>query len=73
MANINIDRSVSVDITTEEIETLKKAYAILHEIEAELWNEDGGDDTETFGTTSTACDCLRQFLLDDCGVDVKNM
>lgn len=70
MASIDIDRSVSVDITQEEIDTLKKAYEILHEIEKELWDTDGGDETETFGTTSTACDCLRQFLRNDCGVDM---
>lgn len=70
MASVNFDRSMSasVEISADEIETIKKAYDILFAISSELWCEDGGDETETFGNTSTACDCIREFLRNDCGV-----
>ncbi len=68
MANVSFDRNTRVDISTEEIEIIKKAYNILYEIENELWDEDGGDETETYINTSTACDCIEMFLRNDCGV-----
>lgn len=73
MANIGIytNAEVNIDLGTEEIETIKNAYTILREISNELWREDGGDETETFGNTSTACDCIYEFMKNDIGVDLR--
>lgn len=75
MASVSFDRSTStsVEISADEIETLKKAHGILYEISSELWDEEGGDETETFENTSAACDCIEMFLRNDCGVDVQKL
>lgn len=71
MANVNIRSNVSiqVEMSQEEIEIVKKAYWIIKAIADELWREDA-DETETYGNSSTACDCIYQIMKNDIGVNI---
>lgn len=71
MANINVhnDVNVNIELSQEEIETLKKAYEILKEVSKELWQNDA-DETETSCNVDSAKDGIYYFMKYDCGVNV---
>lgn len=71
MSNIRVNNeaSVSIALDQEEIDIIQKAYNIIHDIANNLWREDA-DETETYADTSTASDCIFNFMKDDIGVNV---
>lgn len=71
MVNINVNNttSISVEMSDKEKDCVKKAYWILKDIANELWRKDA-DETETYGNTMTACDCIYQFMRDDVDFNV---
>lgn len=71
MADISVhsDVNVNIELSNEEIETLKKAYEILKEVSRELWQSDA-DETETFGNVDSAKDGIYYFMKHDVGVNV---
>ena len=71
MADINVHSNVDVNInlSQEEIETLKKAYEILKEVSRELWQGDA-DETEAYTDAISAMDDIYYFMKRDCGVNV---
>ncbi len=71
MADISVssDVNVNIELSNEEIETLKKAYEILKEVSGELWQSEA-DETETFGNVDSAKDGIYYFMKHDCGVNV---
>lgn len=73
MANVNVSTScnVSIELTEEEIETLKKAHEVLKNVSRELWQGDA-DETEAFGNVSNAQDGIYYFLKNDCGINVDS-
>ena len=71
MAGINVysEVDVNIELSNEEIETLKKAYGILKEVSEELWQSDA-DETETFGNIDSAKEGIYYFMKNDCGVNI---
>ena len=71
MASVSVSTTCNVDIelTEEEVETLKKAHEVLKKISTELWQGDA-DETDTFGNVSEAQDGIYYFLKNDCGINV---
>lgn len=71
MAEINVLSEVStkIEMTQDEIETVKKAYDILHNIANSLWQNDA-DETDAYGSSSTACDCIYSFMKNEVGVNI---
>lgn len=71
MANIsvNTDVNVNIELSNEELETLKKAYEILKDVSGELWQSDAYE-TETSGNVDSAKDGIYYFMKHNCGVNV---
>ena len=69
MADISVSSNVSVKLSEEEVEILRKAHDVLKEVSNTLWQNDA-EDTDAYGYSSEAQEGIYYFLKNEIGINV---